>query len=172
MQTNALPNHCYKAIVNNPEPQVIDFEVLFNPDVSGVKNTEITTQVDMDLRQCTQEMGKDTTIPAENEFTLKDGNPDNRIVGVSLSGVPFFGGTSEHGYDAFFPKKYGSRDDPEKIDVDMCLGSSEFTRTYHYYSFSPCILDTTAGTRVETCADTKDCKKDMFKYSLSYLTND
>jgi hypothetical protein len=62
----------------------------------------------------------------------------NSIVGMSLSGVPIFSGTSELGQDAFFPANNSGK---RGLTVDTCLGSNELTSYYHYYSFSPCILN-------------------------------
>lgn len=45
------------------------------------------------------------------------------IVGVALNGVFLFSGTSQYGYDAFFPQAFGIKKDPVTIDVDVCLGS-------------------------------------------------
>jgi len=59
---------------------------------------------------------------------------------MALNGVFFFGGTSEFGYDAFFPKAYGNMKNPQAVPVDICLGTAMTYNTYRYYSFSPCIF--------------------------------
>lgn len=63
-------------------------------------------------------------------------------MGVALNGVFLKAGISELGYDAFFPKAYGTFDNPVAIDPDICLGSSAYSSAYHYYMFSPCIFET------------------------------
>lgn len=41
-------------------------------------------------------------------------NSDN-IVGMALNGVFLFAGTSEYGYDAFFPKAWGNLKNPQAV---------------------------------------------------------
>jgi len=50
----------------------------------------------------------------------------HKVVGIALNGVPLFSGTSEFGFDVFFPKKYNSKS-PISIPVDICLGNSDIT---------------------------------------------
>lgn len=38
-------------------------------------------------------------------------NSDN-VVGVALNGVFLFAGLNENGYDAFYPKSYGNKNNP------------------------------------------------------------
>lgn len=45
------------------------------------------------------------------------------IVGVALNGVFFFSGTSNLGYDAFYPKAYGTNVHPRAMEFDTCLGN-------------------------------------------------
>ena len=80
------------------------------------------------------------TLNLADNPLLRLPNP-NSIVGYALNGVLFFSGSSHYGYDAFFPKAYGTRNTPQKIEVDICLGSAENYNTYRYHMFSPCIYD-------------------------------
>ena len=65
----------------------------------------------------------------------------DQVVGISLNGVLLFTGTSEYGYDAFFPKAYGNMKNPQAVLVDVCLGSAHTYNTYRYQMFSPCIYE-------------------------------
>jgi hypothetical protein len=47
-----------------------------------------------------------------NEFPLLGLKNSDSVVGVALNGVFLFAGTSEYGYDAFFPKAYGNMKNP------------------------------------------------------------
>jgi len=50
----------------------------------------------------------------------------HKVIGIALNGVPIFFGTSELGFDVFYPKKYYGRT-PKSIAVDLCLGNSDYT---------------------------------------------
>ena len=54
----------------------------------------------------------------------------------------------------------------------MCLGSSQYTSFYHYYSFSPCIFTSTVKsvTSGSTCASDTTCSSDPMTYALNYVT--
>ena len=65
------------------------------------------------------------------------------VVGVALNGVPFFSGTSEKGFDAYYPKTYAGSS-AVRIYPDICLGDSTYSTFYHYYTMSPCIFPGTA----------------------------
>lgn len=55
---------------------------------------------------------------------------------MTISGVPLFSGTSELNYDFRLPSSPG-----KPIGVDLCLGNNDYAPFYHYYSYSPCILN-------------------------------
>jgi hypothetical protein len=51
-----------------------------------------------------------TINPVNNVgYTLLDMPVSDEIVGISRNGVFFFAGTSHLGYDAFYPKAYGTK---------------------------------------------------------------
>lgn len=95
----------------------------------------------------------------------------DQVVGIALNGVFLFAGTSHYGYDAFFPKSYGAQRNPRKIEVDVCLGTSETSQTYRYHMFSPCIYETVLKTVAAPCDSTDYplCKEDVRKHALSYV---
>lgn len=97
---------------------------------------------------------------------MPDSSP---IVGVALNGVFFFAGSSHHGYDAFFPKAYGARLNPEKIDVDVCLGNVDTYSTYRYHMFSPCIYDIALRNQALNCKDHEICNKDVRNHTQTYI---
>ena len=100
-------------------------------------------------------------------------SPDTRlqnsdsIVGVALNGVFLFAGTSEYGYDAFFPKAYGNMVNPQAIPVDICLGSAYSQNTYRYHIFSPCIYDISLRSLSAPCSSDPECDSDIRKYAIS-----
>jgi len=97
---------------------------------------------------------------------LSDSSP---IVGTALNGVFFFGATSHYGYDVFFPKAYGFKQNPRKINVDQCLGTADHYSVYRYHMFSPCIYAVDLRETAMDCIDNKKCNKDMFKYAIESI---
>jgi hypothetical protein len=96
--------------------------------------------------------------------------PDsNSIVGVAINGVFFFSGSSHFGYDAFFPKAYGTRTTPRAIEVDVCLGTADNYNTYRYHMFSPCIYDISLRDTAKDCANDAVCSKDVRNHSLAHI---
>jgi hypothetical protein len=95
------------------------------------------------------------------------------IVGVALNGVFLFAGTSEYGYDAFFPKAYGNMKNPQAVTTDICLGTSSFENTYRYYMFSPCIYDSPLKTVAAPCSSPLYplCGEDVRNHSIAYVPN-
>jgi hypothetical protein len=61
------------------------------------------------------------------------------VVGITLTGVPIFAGTSEANVDPFYPNPNAPPYYQDK--VDSCLGNvSPATPFYHFYTFSPCMI--------------------------------
>lgn len=58
------------------------------------------------------------------------------------------------------------------VNPDACLGNSDYSSFYHYYSFSPCIFDSTAKilSTAKSCDDVTTCTSNKLTYSSSYLT--
>jgi hypothetical protein len=100
-----------------------------------------------------------------NKPYLKLASPDS-IVGFALNGVFIFTPASEFGYDAFYPVKYGNKQNPTAVTADICLGSV-YQSTYKYHMFSPCILPNALKQVSSPCDET--CKKDIAKHSISRI---
>jgi hypothetical protein len=97
--------------------------------------------------------GNDVYVDIDaDETTLLGLDNSNSVVGVALNGVLLFTGTSEYGYDAFFPAAYGNMKSPRKVEVDVCLGTSSFSNTYRYYMFSPCIYESPLKSKARPCS--------------------
>ncbi|CDW78025.1 UNKNOWN [Stylonychia lemnae] len=95
------------------------------------------------------------------------------IVGIALNGVPIHTGNSEYGSDVYYPKSFGSKlYSSKKINLDTCLGSSEFSGYYHYYGWSPCILPRGPINSYffTSCKNNEACLQDPLAYSLSFMT--
>ena len=177
VQANGLPDHCYYAPYNPPKAQYIDFTVLFNPDVPRALGgdfkltTTIANQLDLDLALCDSMWSKTSRLPSYVDFSITDNSTNtDRIVGVALNGVFLFGGTSELGYDAFYPASFGEgSSSPSGIDPDLCLGSSAYSTAYHYYMFSPCILESKIKYLASACSTNQKCNTDKPAYITSFL---
>lgn len=91
------------------------------------------------------------------------------IVGIALNGVFFFSGTSEYGFDAFFPKSYGNlvASSNMKIDVDICLGNADTYSTYRYHMYSPCVYDISIKSVAEDCSQNSQCSQSVSSWALS-----
>ena len=124
-----MPDHCFRTsspLIEN----LIDFEVAFTADINGISPSTFGNQSLYDEHFCQY----DWPISPPTLSTLKKGEVKS-VVGISLAGVPIFSGTSEFGQDALFTNSL------LKPLLDTCLGSSFPTKYYHYYSYSPCILN-------------------------------
>lgn len=90
---------------------------------------------------------------------------------MALNGVFFFSGTSEYGYDPYFPQAFGNRNEPRPIEADACLGGSTTAQTYRYHMFSPCIYGALINIKydVSKCSDKPECASDIKSYALSYI---
>ena len=95
------------------------------------------------------------------------------IVGIAINGVPIHSGTSELHYDAFYPKDYSTYTTHGSIKSDQCLGNNDHSSYYHYYTFSPCLLPSTAKSSLtgEICDNVPACKSDPKTYSVGSITN-
>ena len=115
----------------------------------------------MDATLCSTAWTRDGNLKHYN-YVRHSGETDG-IVGITFNGVPIHIGTSELGYDAFFPNSYGGRKTPKKAKVDICLGSSDHSSYYKYYSFSPCILETATKHNyvAAMCDELEECDQNV-----------
>eukprot|EP00347_Sterkiella_histriomuscorum_P009381 403341427 len=169
--TNSMPDHCFDSSVIFAQENNIDFEVRFNVKTSSLSKTSISTTTSALSYQCSSQWVDDSQLPAIYEYKSYSGTTQ-RVVGITLNGIPLFQGTSELQYDAFFPKSYGLYRFPKTIDVDLCLGSSQYSSFYHYYSYSPCIIGAAFKTNAKSalCQNVTTCKNDLTTYMQSGLT--
>ncbi|CDW77193.1 UNKNOWN [Stylonychia lemnae] len=93
----------------------------------------------------------------------------NQVVGVALNGVFIFSGNSIYGYDAFFPKQYGTNSFPKKIETDQCLGTTSESNTYRYHMFSPCIFEIALRDTPSLCVNSSSCSADVRNHSVSHV---
>ncbi|CDW87712.1 lipoprotein [Stylonychia lemnae] len=182
VKTNSLPDHCYYANKYAPIENEIDFEVAFALKNNTINTpvTSITTQADYDALLCSYGW-PNKTISTDNlaimqysELNTPSANEAVdmfKIVGIALNGVPFFAGTSELGFDVFSPKAYNGQS-AKSIPVDLCLGNNDYTRYYHYYSNSPCILTGTQKAAIAggLCTDDTNCNSNKTKFLITTRT--
>ncbi len=95
----------------------------------------------------------------------------DQIVGIAINGVLLFAGTSQLGYDAFYPKSWGQKRNPLSLTFDVCLGTSDTFNTYRYHMFSPCIYTNALKTVSAPCSsDTYPlCGRDPRLHAISYI---
>eukprot|EP00347_Sterkiella_histriomuscorum_P012707 403367527 len=163
--SNSYPNHCVDSSAKFPDENLIDFEVRFNIKADLLTQSAIDTQVAYQAQVCQSSWVEDSNFGSLYEFTKYTGTTD-KVVGISINGVPILQGLSESGYDPYYPRAYGSKRTPKVVGVDFCLGYTGLSKYYHYYTFSPCMLDTNikAITDSSTCADTPSCKSSVETY--------
>jgi hypothetical protein len=105
-------------------------------------------------------------------YVENSGTDVDKIVGVALNGVPIFSGVSELGMDAYAPKSYNGASKKE-IAPDYCMGDTQYTTFYHYYSMSPCIFDGSLKSLpgAYACSADATCKSDKKTYILKAKTS-
>lgn len=153
--------------------------IQFSHDYNDYVGTNFTSQVHADETLCKTSWIRNGNLKGLGEQldVTQDGidNGDtSRIVGIAFNGVPFFSGTSELGYDAFFPRAFGNHLKPLGVNVDHCLGSSDHSTFYHYYSFSPCIMPSPTKL-IQTplmCDEITECKKSVTNYIQDRMDNE
>jgi hypothetical protein len=143
--------------------------------------TKLNSQTDVDSQLCDNTWAKHQYLDGGvhySEWDFGDYQDElvplqssDQVVGVALNGVLLFAGTSEYGYDAFFPKAYGNKQSPRAVETDICLGTSQFTNTYRYYMFSPCIYETSLKTVAAPCSSDlyPGCSADVRSHSVAYI---
>eukprot|EP00347_Sterkiella_histriomuscorum_P003120 403365514 len=163
--TNSLPPHSYYGYYAIPAEYSIDFEVLFNPDVEYMSKLNMTSPTVATSYLCSDYYIADKFIPSTYGF--KSRYLDNEgafttetIVGIAMNGVPIKQGTTEEGYDPFFPQAYSSMNNAQNSGIDdQCYGYFEGSEGnngspvnnagfYHYYSYSPCIKELPSTTQL------------------------
>eukprot|EP00347_Sterkiella_histriomuscorum_P014134 403362035 len=181
IQTNGLPNHCYYSPYKAPLSSPVDFSVIFNPKTSADSlgqalqlNTILDTQEDITRSQCDKGWSFDQGVPTDSDYLIISNSSNfDKIIGVSINGVFLRPGISELGYDAFYPNAYSLQQDPIAIDPDLCLGSTQYTTAYHYYMFSPCILDQKLkNVEPQFCSANARCSIDKQAYTLKLMSSD
>ena len=77
-------------------------------------------------------------------------------------------GAYENPYDPYFPSIVG--DSPATYTSDTCLGNNDYTTFYHYYSYSPCIINTAMkyNLTVTKCSSNSTCKSHQLYYATNY----
>ena len=86
------------------------------------------------------------------------------IVGVTLDGIPIQAAVSPDNMDPLFPGLYYKAESTySRANIDQCLGDAENSLFYRYYSFSPCIYETTETVyqNPRMCADFNYCNKNL-----------
>eukprot|EP00347_Sterkiella_histriomuscorum_P022464 403338394 len=171
--TNSLPNHCMQPTNMFPIENVIDFEVAFSLSSSQLSKKAMIAQNIVDYYMCSMDWINDSaTLESKYSYNKIQGDLGG-IIGISITGVPIYSGTSELFYDAFYPQSYtANHNELDSIEVDACLGSTQLTLFYHYYSISPCVFKNplfTPITHAQTCEDLLECKKDPLKYAIANI---
>jgi len=172
VQSNSMPDHCFRADFYNLQENLIDFEVRYDGSngLQTIREVNIQFQDDFNALACNYKWAVDSGVPSPYALTRFSGSLDS-VVGVAFNGVPFFSGTSELGFDAFKPLSYNANRGVA-VNPDICLGDNDYSNWYHYYTWSPCILTTVIkGIQFgKTCSGDNLCSSDFWKHAISYQT--
>jgi hypothetical protein len=189
--------YVFHSAFNTPVREMENYDVEQAKVDGAYYYTKLTTQTDVDSQLCDNTWAKhqylddsdsyeeaapesmdalyyapDAYVAFGNENSEMLGlkNSDS-VVGVALNGVLLFAGTSEYGYDAFFPAAYGNKKSPRAVETDICLGTSSFSNTYRYYMFSPCIYESTLKKVAAPCSSElyPGCSTDVRTHALAYV---
>jgi hypothetical protein len=171
VQTNSLPDHCFYSVYRFPDENLIDFEVRFDTPVSQIREFNIVSPYQANGINCNYGWVADGNL--KNYSFVSHSGDSSKVVGIAFNGVPIYSAYSELFYDALYPKAYGSRTLPRAVPIDACMGSIAYATFYHYYSFSPCIVEST----YKSYPASKDCdgaclqNKTYYMYSLWSQSN-
>ncbi|CDW86032.1 UNKNOWN [Stylonychia lemnae] len=157
--------------------------------------TTIANRADIDAQLCQPQWAKTSAIdtnlrPAETIYTSTTNTPayysswsspktvaslnlirlydSDQVVGVALNGVFIFTGTSEYGYDMYFPKNYNNPTMPDRIPTDACLGSQQTNNVYRYHMYSPCIYDIAMKKQILKCSQSASCSQDVRRHAIDH----
>lgn len=165
VETNGLPNQCYYSETHTPSAQDFAFEMYFSPYGTTFEIQQFPDQTSMDLQLCTSDWATSSTVNAQIDLEDESSSNTDRVVGISLIGVPFYTGTYEDGYDFMRPQAYGNLLIPTGLEVDNCLGSA-YNGVYRFHSYSHCIF-TTPSIRSRKCSDIYACSQNPINYALT-----
>lgn len=147
-----MPNHCYSS-ETAPSPQAIDYEVIWNWQVSRsttlvtvAKDTTLYDTLTCDAAAYTNDHPVLLAEEKADFAPLSESYNMDEAVGIALNGVLFYPGSTPEKYDPIYPKGKSSKDKPKRVTLDACLGTTDGTETgvYHYHTMSPCILNSPA----------------------------
>eukprot|EP00347_Sterkiella_histriomuscorum_P013180 403365703 len=164
--TNSMPDHCMQSRNKFPEDNPIRFQVEFNIDPARLPVLDIQRQNDADFYYCLAAWTSDGNLEKRHSYYAKSGVTDG-VVGISINGVPIHTGISENQYDPFFPQEFGGHMNPQKLDFDACLGNTDLSSFYKYYSMSPCILPGAQkeAKQAKYCSEINDCRINPLNYT-------
>jgi hypothetical protein len=170
VQSNSLPDHCFlRGSSSFPVENNIDFTVKYNVAPTAITTNTINSTSNAESILCRNNWSnaKMMKINQASVNVVEDSGMNNNIVGVLLNGVPLFSGLSDNiNYDALQSYIAGTSG---ATNLDQCLGGYNAYGFYHYYSYSPCILDSLikSATTPSTCLSANACKLSPFTYATS-----
>jgi hypothetical protein len=114
VQTNGLPNHCYKNSRIAPVELTVDFEVNWLSTASENEESSPTTQTALNALLC-DELGiaRKSHIPKSADFSVLDGSDLKAGFGVATTGVILFSALSALNVDPFYPAVYADVTNPD-----------------------------------------------------------
>ena len=162
-----MPNHCFQAINENPRTTaIVDFEVVWNEDVSGVVNyqdTDADSETKVSEILCDIQRTNDSNMMSSTGY-VERGDMDSNIAtasGVSVSGALIYNALDGDNLDAV---------EQEWYTLDNCLTHPTPFGAYHYHSWSPCYKKGN-GFASQTqapnmCKDTDACKNAPMTWAI------
>lgn len=119
----------------------------------------------MDAQLCSAIWATSSSVNAQIQLSDTSSSNTDKIVGISLIGVPFFTGTYEAGYDFIKPKAYSNFTIPIELEVDNCLGVT-IGGVYRFHSYSHCIFSV-PSIAPKKCQNITECNSNPITYALS-----
>lgn len=176
VQTNALPDHCYQTPSTTTAAQNIDFEVIFNQDVttssgvpvarSGVSPNDQTSVTNM-LCGDPNSINTNSDAASISSLTFTAGDTTMQTaVGISINGVVMLNQMSANRVDPFYFASWSGATSTnlQAEDVDQCLGHPNNVGIYHYHLPSPCQVSTSSyRTTPQACSDISSCANNWAK---------
>jgi len=185
VQTNGLPNHCFQSALTNAKSINTDWEVNFNPNVSGKINyaaADVDSASKVSSLLCDIQRTSDVNMIAGTDFKMIQAKRDLQQMppaggmmpgggtqtvqittadGLALSGAYFFNGLNAESKDAV---------ETEISTLDMCLSHTTPMGQYHYHIWSPCIRKNkgtwSSSTAPGSCTSYSSCKSDPYNFGL------
>jgi hypothetical protein len=175
MQTNSIPNHCWRTtfIKNVTLYQTFDFTVTWNANVTGILNysaTQFSSATNTDTILCDILRTDASNMPSVVSYKEnKSGTSPSSM--TTQSGIAITGGSIFNGL------ALGNRDAVEGEDdtMDECLSHTSPSGQLHYHSITPCAKSgspvTSTTAKPPQCNSSQSCISHVDTWSIQGWTD-